>query len=234
MLHEAVASVEDLKKILAGLAIGWVHHSSKWGSSHWVKCTAPWTNNTDSKSVDKTIIILVNKSSRYLAKIMWEGGIRLTYFHISNSAKICYLCLSPFKRLNNWLLCYTIFVEEPCTQGGSAQLGVVMTTLTKEVDRFTNNQYLHNTQEKLFYSSLVPCMVLILVLIPIHESYKYFTFCASSLEMNDGSMPCRMLYLDFQSFSSLEDSSQATKNSRELSISSPSKIQQLSILLMGW
>ena len=60
-----------------------------------------------------------------------------------------------------------------------------------------------------------------------------FTFWASSLEMKEGSMPWRMLYLDFQSFSSLDFSSQAMKNSRDLSISSPSKIQQLSILLIG-
>lgn len=39
-------------------------------------------------------------------------------------------------------LCHTIFIKEPCTQRGAAKLGVVMTTLTKEVDRFTNNQYL--------------------------------------------------------------------------------------------
>ena len=34
VLHEAVASVKDLEKVLAGLSIGGVHHSSQWGSSH--------------------------------------------------------------------------------------------------------------------------------------------------------------------------------------------------------
>ena len=41
VLHEAVASMKDLEKVLAGLSIGGVHHSSQWGSGHRVKRTAP-------------------------------------------------------------------------------------------------------------------------------------------------------------------------------------------------
>ncbi len=60
------------------------------------------------------------------------------------------------------------------------------------------------------------------------------TFCASSLLMKEGSMLGLRLYLDLHNFSSLEESSQEMKNSRDLSMSSPSNIQQFRMELMGW